>query len=120
MLAACTSTASLTDVELSQAATQGDGRAQYELAKRLANQPDYPNAMRWMQQATEQSGPLAADQQIRANAAWQVGEWYQVGLGAQKSGAGHSVVATFSSPWQHQCQLSAGTDVSGAASRQTC
>ncbi|WP_082030370.1 transposase [Aeromonas piscicola] len=87
MLAACTSTASLTDAELSQAAKQGDGRAQYELAKQLASQPDYPNAMHWMQQAAEQSGPLAADQQIRANAAWQVGDWYQAGLGEPKNPA---------------------------------
>ncbi|XAG70174.1 sel1 repeat family protein [bacterium 19CA06SA08-2] len=87
MLAACTSTASLTDAELSQAAKLGDSRAQYELAKRLANQPDYPNAMHWMQQAAEQSGPLAADQQIRANAAWQVGHWYQAGLGEPKNPA---------------------------------
>ncbi|HGE8267755.1 TPA: tetratricopeptide repeat protein [Aeromonas hydrophila] len=85
MLAACSSTASLTDAELSQAAKQGDGRAQYELAKRLATQPDYPNAMYWMQQVVEQSGPLAADQQIRASAAWQVGDWYQAGLGEPKN-----------------------------------
>lgn len=64
------STAPRTDTELSQAAKQGDGRAQYELAKRLASKPDYPNAMHWMQQAAEQSGPLAADEQVRANAAW--------------------------------------------------
>ena len=87
MLAACTSTTSLTDAELSQAAKQGDGRAQYELAKRLVTQPDYPNAMHWMQQAAEQSGPQAADQQIRANAAWQVGDWYQAGLGEPKNPA---------------------------------
>ncbi|MBR7627749.1 SEL1-like repeat protein [Aeromonas popoffii] len=87
MLAACSSTASLTDAELSQVAKQGDGRAQYKLAKRLATQPDYPNAMHWMQQAAEQSGPLAADQQIRANAAWQVGDWYQAGLGEPKNPA---------------------------------
>ncbi|MGU5717927.1 tetratricopeptide repeat protein [Aeromonas taiwanensis] len=87
MLAACSSTTSLTDAELSQAAKQGDGRAQYELAKRLASQPDYPNAMHWMQQAAEQSGPLAADQQSRASAAWQVGDWYQAGLGEPKNPA---------------------------------
>jgi uncharacterized protein len=85
MLTACTSTESITDAELSQAAKQGDGQAQYELTKRLANQPDYPNAMYWMQQAAEQSGPLAADQKIRANAAWQVGEWYKAGLGEPKN-----------------------------------
>ncbi|WP_265432968.1 tetratricopeptide repeat protein [Aeromonas salmonicida] len=87
MLTACSSTAPRTDAELSQAAKQGDGRAQYELAKRLAKQPDYPNAMHWMQQAAQQSGPLAADQKIRANAAWQVGNWYQAGLGEPKDPA---------------------------------
>ncbi|HDX8359039.1 TPA: sel1 repeat family protein [Aeromonas hydrophila] len=85
MLAACASTTPRTDTELSQAAKQGDGRAQYELAKRLASQPDYPNAMHWMQQAAEQSGPLAADKEIRASAAWQVGDWYQAGLGEPKN-----------------------------------
>ncbi|EKP0279271.1 sel1 repeat family protein [Aeromonas bestiarum] len=87
MLTACSSTASLTDAELSQAAKQGDGHAQYELAKRLASQPDYPNAMHWMQQSAEQSGSLAADQKIRANASWQVGDWYQTGLGEPKNSA---------------------------------
>lgn len=57
------------------------------LAKRLASQPDYPNAMHRMQQAAEQSGPLAADQQIRANATWQVGDWSQAGLGEPKNPA---------------------------------
>ena len=87
MITACSATAPRTDAELSQAATQGNGKAQYELAQRLASQPDYPNAMHWMQQAAEQSGPLAADQQIRANAAWQVGDWYQAGLGEPKNPA---------------------------------
>lgn len=85
MLAACSSIAPRTDAELSQAAKQGDGRAQYELAKRLASQPDYPNAMHWMQQSSEQSGTLVADQKIRASAAWQVGDWYQAGLGEPKN-----------------------------------
>ncbi len=85
MLAACASSTPRTDTELSQATKQGDGRAQYELAKRLASQPDYPNAMHRMQQSAEQSGPLATDQQIRANAAWQVGDWYQAGLGESKN-----------------------------------
>ncbi|MGL5179525.1 MAG: tetratricopeptide repeat protein [Aeromonas veronii] len=99
MLAACSSTASLTDAELSQAAKQGDGRAQYELAKRLASQPDYPNAMHWMQQAAEQSGPLVADKKIRASAAWQVGDWYQAGLGEPKN----PVLAT--QWWQRSAHL---------------
>lgn len=87
MLAACSSTAPRTDAEVSQAANQGDGRAQYELARRLASQPDYPNAMHWMQQAADQSGSLAADKQTRASAAWQVGDWYQAGLGEPKNPA---------------------------------
>lgn len=32
-----------------------------------------------------QSGPLDADQQIRANAAWQVAGWHQAGLGEPKT-----------------------------------
>ncbi|MCR6741657.1 hypothetical protein NVV56_22560 [Aeromonas dhakensis] len=99
MLAACASTAPRTDAELSRAAKQGDGRAQYELAKRLASKPDYPNAMHWMQQAVEQSGPLAADKKIRASAAWQVGDWYQAGLGEPKN------PALASQWWQRSARL---------------
>lgn len=43
--------------------------------------------MHWMQQAAEQSGPLAADKELRASAAWQVGDWYQAGLGEPKNPA---------------------------------
>ncbi len=43
--------------------------------------------MHWVKQAAEQSGPLAADQKIRANATWQVGDWYQTGLGEPKNPA---------------------------------
>lgn len=87
MLTACSATAPRTDAELSQAARQGDGKAQYELAQRLAAKPDYPNAMHWMQQVARESGTLAADRQTRASAAWQVGEWYQAGLGEPKDPA---------------------------------
>lgn len=84
-LGACSTTTSPTDAELSQEAEQGNGNAQYELAKRLAVKSDYLNAMHWMQQAAQQSGPSAAAQQIRADAAWIVGDWYQAGLGEPKS-----------------------------------
>lgn len=84
-LAACTTTTSQTELELSQAAQQGQGKAQYELANRLATKPDYPEAMRWMKQAAEQNGPLAADADIRGKAALQVGSWYQAGLGEPKN-----------------------------------
>ena len=84
-LAACTTTTSQTESELSQAAQQGQGKAQYELANRLAAKPDYPEAMRWMKQATDQSGPLAADAEVRGKAALQVGSWYQTGLGEPKN-----------------------------------
>jgi TPR repeat protein len=84
-LAACATTTSLTEAELSQAAQQGQGKAQYELANRLAAKPDYPEAMRWMKQAAEQTGLLAADADIRGKAALQVGSWYQAGLGEPKN-----------------------------------
>lgn len=83
-LAACTATTSQTESELTQAARQGQGKAQYELAHRLAAKPDYPEAMRWMKQAAQQTGPLAADAQLRGKAALQVGSWYQAGLGEPK------------------------------------
>ena len=51
LLIACSTTTRLTESELSQAAQQGQGKAQYELANRLAAKPDYPEAMRWMKQA---------------------------------------------------------------------
>lgn len=85
MLIACTTTTSLTESELSQAAQQGQGKAQYELANRLAAKPDYPEAMRWMKQSADQTGPLAADVDIRGKAALQVGSWYQAGLGEPKN-----------------------------------
>lgn len=84
-LAACTTTTSQTESELSQAAQQGQGKAQYELANRLTAKPDYPEAMRWMKQAAGQNGPLAADADIRGKAALQVGNWYQAGLGEPKN-----------------------------------
>ncbi|WP_368231431.1 tetratricopeptide repeat protein [Aeromonas sp. s3] len=84
-LAACTTTTSQTESELLQAAQQGQGKAQYELANRLVAKPDYPQAMRWMKQVVEQSGPLAADAGLRGKAALQVGSWYQAGLGEPKN-----------------------------------
>ncbi|WP_421169132.1 tetratricopeptide repeat protein [Aeromonas dhakensis] len=84
-LAACTTTTSQTESELLQAAQQGQGKAQYELANRLVAKPDYPQAMRWMKQAADQVGPLAADAGLRGKAALQVGSWYQVGLGEPKN-----------------------------------
>lgn len=86
LLAGCATTnSSVSDAELAKEAKQGNGKAQYELAKRLAAQPDYPQAMHWMQQAAGQSGPLAADNKVRGAAALQVGHWYQLGLGEPKS-----------------------------------
>ncbi|WOX54748.1 tetratricopeptide repeat protein [Aeromonas sp. CD] len=84
-LAACSTTTPQTESDLFQAAQQGQGKAQYELANRLAAKPDYPEAMRWMKQAAEQAGPLAADADMRGKAALQVGNWYQAGLGEPKS-----------------------------------
>ena len=73
------------DQEIHQAAQQGQRKAQYELANRLAAKPDYPEAMRLMKQAAEQAGPLAADADMRGKAALQVGSGYQVGLGEPKN-----------------------------------
>lgn len=84
-LAACSTTTPQTESDLFQAAQQGQGKAQYELANRLAAKPDYPEAMRWMKQAAEQAGLLAADADMRGKAALQVGNWYQAGLGEPKS-----------------------------------
>lgn len=84
-LAACTTMTSQTESELTQAAHQGQGKAQYELAHRLAAKPDYPEAMHWMKQAADQTGPLAADADIRGKAALKVGSWYRVGLGEPKN-----------------------------------
>lgn len=84
-LAACSTTTPQTESDLFQAAQQGQGKAQYELANRLAAKPDYPEAMRWMKLAADQVGPLAADADIRGKAALQVGSWYQAGLGEPKN-----------------------------------
>ncbi len=75
----------VTEQQLLLASQQGQGKAQYELAKRLVTKPDYPEAMRWMKQAADQVGPLAADVDIRGRAALQVGSWYQAGLGEPKN-----------------------------------
>ena len=60
-LTACTTTTSPTDNDLALIAKQGNGKAQYTLATRLASSADHRNAMHWMKQAAQQSGPLAAD-----------------------------------------------------------
>ncbi len=85
MFGCSVSPVNVSESELTQAAQQGQGKAQYELANRLAAKPDYPEAMRWMKQAADQVGPLAADADIRGKAALQVGSWYQAGLGEPKN-----------------------------------
>ncbi|MGL5280150.1 MAG: hypothetical protein ACRC8W_00070, partial [Plesiomonas shigelloides] len=77
--------ASLNDQQLLQKAQQGQGRAQFELATRLAGkaQPDYSAAMHWMKQAAE-GGVMAADSATQSRAAAQVATWYEQGLGEPK------------------------------------
>ncbi|MDT1011596.1 hypothetical protein RMN64_09215 [Plesiomonas shigelloides] len=76
---------SLSDQQLLQKAQQGQGRAQFELATRLAGkaQPDYSSAMHWMKQAAE-GGVMAADSTTQSRAAAQVATWYEQGLGEPK------------------------------------
>ncbi|WP_456237250.1 tetratricopeptide repeat protein [Lonsdalea populi] len=76
---------SLSDQDLTRAAADGNGTAQYQLARRLAAKPDYPAAMRWMQKAAEQGGRLSASGDLRGAAALQVADWYQDGLGEPKN-----------------------------------
>lgn len=70
--------------ELTASAQQGNGEAQYQLAKQLAEQRKYPEAMKWMQQTVEET-QRAAPRDRRASAALQVGDWYQDGLGEPKN-----------------------------------
>lgn len=85
-VAGCTSQmTSLSDQQLLQKAQQGQGRAQFELATRLAGkaQPDYSSAMHWMKQAAE-GGVMAADSTTQSRAAEQVATWYEQGQGEPK------------------------------------
>ncbi|MFP1740578.1 tetratricopeptide repeat protein [Lonsdalea quercina] len=85
-LTACgTPVSSLSEQDLTRVASEGNGTAQYQLARRLAAKPDYPAAMRWMQKAAEQGGRLSASSDVRGAAALQVADWYQEGLGEPKN-----------------------------------
>lgn len=81
-LVGCTSSP-ITEIELLQAAQAGHGLAQFQLANRLVAKPDYSEAMKWMKRAAA-DGELGADKVTRAKASFQVGEWYQGGLGEPK------------------------------------
>lgn len=85
LLAACQApVTALSENELAASAQRGNGEAQYQLAKRLAGRGKYPEAMKWMQQAVEETA-RAATREMRAAAALQVGDWYQSGLGEPKN-----------------------------------
>ncbi|MEQ9773318.1 tetratricopeptide repeat protein [Pectobacterium jejuense] len=75
---------SLSETELAASAKRGNGEAQYQLAKTLAARSQYTEAMQWMQKASGLS-ELPGNQEMRAAAALQVGDWYQAGLGAPKN-----------------------------------
>ncbi|MCV9878095.1 tetratricopeptide repeat protein [Brenneria izbisi] len=84
-LASCQSpVSSMSETELLNAANRGNGEAQYQLAKTLAARSQYTDAMQWMRKATERSA-LSGNQEMRAAAALQVGDWYQAGLGEPKN-----------------------------------
>ncbi|WP_218573921.1 tetratricopeptide repeat protein [Plesiomonas shigelloides] len=76
---------SLNEQQLVQKAQQGQGRAQFELANRLAGkaQPDYRAAMHWMKKAAE-NGVMSVDKATQSYAAAQVAMWYEQGLGEPK------------------------------------
>lgn len=97
-----TPVSSLSEQALADAAVQGKGEAQYELARRLAAKSDYPQAMRWMQQAAEQDGALSATRTRRAEAALQVADWYQAGLGEPRN---EQLAWTW---WQRASRLGSG------------
>lgn len=74
----------LSEAELTASAQRGNGEAQYQLAKQLAGQRKYPEAMKWMQQTVGET-QRAATPEMRGAAALQVGDWYQAGLGEPKN-----------------------------------
>lgn len=74
----------LSEAELTASAQRGNGEAQYQLAKQLAELGKYPEAMKWMQQTVNET-QRAATREMRAAAALQVGDWYQAGLGEPKN-----------------------------------
>lgn len=61
------------EAELTASAQRGNGEAQYQLAKQLAEQRKYPEAMKWMQQTVGET-QRAATRERRASAALQVGD----------------------------------------------
>ena len=77
--------APLTGKALEQAAEQGDVHAQYLLARQLASQNAYPRAMKLMQAVGNKGALSSATAEERSDAARQVGDWYQVGLGEPRS-----------------------------------
>lgn len=77
--------APLTGKALEQAAEQGDVHAQYLLARQLASQNEYPRAMQLMQAVGNKGVLSSATAEERSEAARQVGDWYQAGLGEPRS-----------------------------------
>ncbi|MGL4269019.1 MAG: SEL1-like repeat protein [Plesiomonas sp.] len=75
----------MNDQQLLEYAQQGRGSAQYELANRLARQksPNYSGAMHWMKQVAG-GGVMAANTSTQSEAAAQVAQWYERGLGEPK------------------------------------
>lgn len=86
LLTACAQPqAPLTGKALEQAAEQGDVHAQYLLARQLADKQEYPHAMKLMQTVGSKSMLSSATAEERSDAARQVGDWYQAGLGEPRS-----------------------------------
>ncbi|HKS35229.1 MAG TPA: hypothetical protein VJS14_16005 [Enterobacteriaceae bacterium] len=77
--------APLTGKALEQAAAQGDVHAQYILARQLAERHEYPRAMQLMQTVGNKGAISSATAWERSEAARQVGDWYQAGLGEPRN-----------------------------------
>lgn len=98
-LAACSSTAPRTDTELSQAAKQGIAVPNMGWPNGCLANPITPTPYTGCSRPPS-SLALCADKKIRASAAWQVGDWYQAGLGEPKN----PTLATLW--WQRSARLS--------------
>lgn len=87
LLTACTtsSTPMLSGKALEAAAAKGDVNAQYQLAQQLAQSDNFPQAMSLMQQVGNHATFSNEKQIQRGNAARQVGDWYEAGLGEPRN-----------------------------------
>lgn len=87
LLSACTTSSppTLSGKALEAAAAKGDVHAQYMQARQLAQKHDYPHAMGLMQEVGNKVVFSGEKQEQRSDAARQVGDWYEAGLGEPRN-----------------------------------